>query len=202
MTTTRRAATRDKLVEAAVPVLARKGVRGASVEEICEAAGFTRGAFYSNFDSKEELCVAILERQAQRYLAAARTAIEAISADDPLEQRVREVSQVFIASTGSDADQVMVMSELRLHACREESMREAFTAFERSTTPVFGELVTQGLASQGARLTMPLDEALSLLHAVFDQTALDELLRGQPPNTPLAAERLAVVLQSLVTATE
>ena len=61
--TARRAATRDRLVEAALGVFAEKGVLGASVEEICEAAGFTRGAFYSNFASKDELCVAALQRQ-------------------------------------------------------------------------------------------------------------------------------------------
>ena len=43
--TARRAATRERLVDAAVVVFAEKGVLGAAVEEICEAAGFTRGAF-------------------------------------------------------------------------------------------------------------------------------------------------------------
>ena len=48
--TARRAATRERLIDAAIDVFAEKGVLGASVEEICEDAGFTRGAFYSNFD--------------------------------------------------------------------------------------------------------------------------------------------------------
>ena len=57
----RRSATRDRLVDAALGVFAEKGVVGASVEEISEAAGFTRGAFYSNFESKDELCLAALD---------------------------------------------------------------------------------------------------------------------------------------------
>ena len=57
MTTTvssRRQHTRDRLIDAATGLFAEKSIEGASVEEISERAGFTRGAFYSNFDSKEE----------------------------------------------------------------------------------------------------------------------------------------------------
>ena len=51
----RRQATRERLMDAAVELFGERGVLGASVEEICERAGFTRGAFYSNFESMDEL---------------------------------------------------------------------------------------------------------------------------------------------------
>ena len=47
--------TRARLLEAAAQVFAEAGLDGASVEAVCERAGFTRGAFYSNFESKDEL---------------------------------------------------------------------------------------------------------------------------------------------------
>ncbi|PJI52936.1 hypothetical protein CTI14_35415, partial [Methylobacterium radiotolerans] len=47
--------TKARLLEAAAQVFAEAGLDGASVEAVCERAGFTRGAFYSNFDSKDEL---------------------------------------------------------------------------------------------------------------------------------------------------
>jgi len=53
--------TRDKLFEAAARVFEEQGIGAASVEAIAAAAGFTRGAFYSNFASKEELIIAMLE---------------------------------------------------------------------------------------------------------------------------------------------
>src|SRR5437763_1727910 len=53
--------TRDKLFEAAARVFEEQGIGGASIETIAAAAGFTRGAFYSNFKSKEELIIAMLE---------------------------------------------------------------------------------------------------------------------------------------------
>src|ERR1700760_883942 len=53
--------TRDKLFEAAARVFEDEGIGGASIETIASAAGFTRGAFYSNFASKDELIIAMLE---------------------------------------------------------------------------------------------------------------------------------------------
>src|SRR6201996_8512282 len=58
--------TRDKLFEAAARVFEEQGIGGASIDAIAEAAGFTRGAFYSNFASKDELIVAMLEDHADR----------------------------------------------------------------------------------------------------------------------------------------
>ena len=53
--------TREKLFEAAARVFEEQGIGGASIEAIAAAAGFTRGAFYSNFNSKDELIIAMLE---------------------------------------------------------------------------------------------------------------------------------------------
>jgi AcrR family transcriptional regulator len=55
--------TRARLIEAAEKVFIRKGFDNASVEEISETAGYSRGAFYSNFDSKEQVFVAVIDRR-------------------------------------------------------------------------------------------------------------------------------------------
>ena len=60
---------------AAVRMFAERGIIGASVEEICEAAGFTRGAFYSNFADKDELVLALLRKTLRTQVAAAEQAI-------------------------------------------------------------------------------------------------------------------------------
>jgi AcrR family transcriptional regulator len=51
----------EKLFEAAARVFEEQGIGGASIEAITAAAGFTRGAFYSNFKSKDELIIAMIE---------------------------------------------------------------------------------------------------------------------------------------------
>jgi AcrR family transcriptional regulator len=60
--------TRDKLFEAAAQVFEEQGINAASIETIAAAAGFTRGAFYSNFASKDELIVAMLEDHVEQTI--------------------------------------------------------------------------------------------------------------------------------------
>src|SRR5213078_2734214 len=60
--------TRDKLFEAAARVFEDQGINAASIETIAAAAGFTRGAFYSNFASKDELIVAMLEDHVEQSI--------------------------------------------------------------------------------------------------------------------------------------
>src|ERR1700738_1185427 len=60
--------TRDKLFEAAARVFEDQGIGGASIEAIALAAGFTRGAFYSNFASKDELIIAMLEDHVEQSI--------------------------------------------------------------------------------------------------------------------------------------
>jgi AcrR family transcriptional regulator len=60
--------TRDKLFEAAALVFEEQGIGGASIEAIAAAAGFSRGAFYSNFTSKDELIIAMLEDHVEQSI--------------------------------------------------------------------------------------------------------------------------------------
>ena len=60
--------TRERLFEAAARVFEERGIGAASIDAIAAAAGFTRGAFYSNFDSKDELIIAMLEDHVERSL--------------------------------------------------------------------------------------------------------------------------------------
>src|SRR3954471_10523442 len=55
--------TRERLLAAAAELFAERGVNGTSVEQIAERAGYTRGAFYGNFDGKPELLVALLRQR-------------------------------------------------------------------------------------------------------------------------------------------
>ncbi|WP_252436990.1 TetR/AcrR family transcriptional regulator [Pseudonocardia humida] len=81
----RRGRTRARLLDAAVDVFAERGVEGATVELICERAGFTRGAFYSNFATKEELLLAAAEHVLQVSL-----------------QRIEEAADRLVLDPGAD----------------------------------------------------------------------------------------------------
>jgi AcrR family transcriptional regulator len=61
--------TRTRLIEAAEALFIRKGFEGTSVDEISERAGYSRGAFYSNFDDKEQLFLAVIDRRRPKVLS-------------------------------------------------------------------------------------------------------------------------------------
>jgi AcrR family transcriptional regulator len=68
--------TREKLFEAAARVFEEQGIGGASIEAIAAAASFTRGAFYSNFKSKDELIIAMLEDHVEQSIRRIRDLLE------------------------------------------------------------------------------------------------------------------------------
>ena len=68
--------TREKLFEAAARVFEEQGIGSASIETVAAAAGFTRGAFYSNFKSKDELIIAMLEDHVEQSIARIRDLLD------------------------------------------------------------------------------------------------------------------------------
>ena len=74
--------TREQVIEAAARVFARRGYHRATVEEIASEAGFTIGALYSNFSGKEELFMAIADRQTEARVAEIEAIAEATDGED------------------------------------------------------------------------------------------------------------------------
>lgn len=73
------ALTRAKLLEHAVRVVAAEGYEGASIDKIAEAAGYSKGAFYSNFASKEELFLELLETHAGQDVVEIGRLVEGVT---------------------------------------------------------------------------------------------------------------------------
>src|SRR5437762_11255550 len=66
----RKAQTREELLEAAARVFARKGYRAASVDDVSAEAGYTKGAFYSNFESKEDIFATLVADRSKSWTMA------------------------------------------------------------------------------------------------------------------------------------
>ncbi|WP_374970011.1 TetR/AcrR family transcriptional regulator [Terrabacter sp. BE26] len=151
--TPRRQATRDRVLEAASEVFAERGFHGATVEEICERAGFTRGAFYSNFSSKEDLVVELSRRHSEALVERIRRASKGahVSADDLL----RDVFAALADDSRSQERWLVLTTEFTLHAIRDAGARRAWAAQQRRVRDELVAVVDEAVARQGLSLAMP-----------------------------------------------
>ncbi len=118
----KRAQTRQRLLDAAFRVLAREGLSGASIETIVAEAGFTRGAFYSNFASKEELFAAVVDREMHTRLEAVGEAVrrlgEAAVPAPITAEFVGQLLEEVIADPETEREWQIILTEMELFSLR------------------------------------------------------------------------------------
>ena len=185
--------TRNLLLDAAEEVFARKGLTGAALEDIADVAGYTRGAIYSHFGAKEELFLAVVDRQRQRFLDGFTETIQSFGGlsdlnIDELAQRWREV--------GSDPNRAALNYELTLFLLRNPEARERLDAQRRETIRSLGEFIGKDVARLGGTLTIPAEMLAQLILAVNDGVTLGSHLDG----TDLYRPYLQLIIASIAPA--
>ncbi|MFF4804944.1 TetR/AcrR family transcriptional regulator [Streptomyces sp. NPDC001351] len=113
--TRRRVRTRANLLDAAFAVFAAKGFGRVSIEEVCEAAGYSRGAFYSNFDSLDELFFALYQQRADLIADQVSGALALDGPDLDVPAAVDRVTEVLLL----DLDWLLVKTDFLVHAARD-----------------------------------------------------------------------------------
>mgnify|MGYP004515820177 CR=1 FL=1 len=140
-------------MDAAFDVFAEVGVHAASVEAICERAGFSRGAFYSNFDSKEELFFALADREVDRTLAQATDLareVLPVTAPDG-DDVVAEIVRTMIQFVGGEANWHRIVAEYRLLAMRNGDVAKRFLHFSRRLNERVGDMLETITLGAGLR---------------------------------------------------
>ena len=184
----KKARTKEQLLAAAESVFARRGL-AASLDEVAEEAGFSKGAVYSNFAGKEDLVLALLERHMDERLADLR---RVLASDLPVKAQVVEASRGFVALLEAERRRSLLFVELLAAAARDPSLGARFAARYRA---LLGELAAlfeaqaQTLGLQGrvggtrlaaAVLAMAHGFALQKLidPATVDDAMLEDMLLG------------------------
>ncbi|KUN15130.1 TetR family transcriptional regulator [Streptomyces corchorusii] len=119
--TRRRVRTRARLLDAAFAVFAAKGYGRVSIEEVCEAAGFSRGAFYSNFATLDELFFALYQERADLIAAQVADALAQDGPDLDVPASVDRVTEVLLL----DVDWLLVKTDFLVHAARNPAVAQA-----------------------------------------------------------------------------
>jgi AcrR family transcriptional regulator len=152
--------TRDELIDAAERLFSRQGFHATSIDAVAAEAGFTKGAVYSNFASKEDLFFAVYERRVDRRVeemeAALReesTVVEAFDRMAPGSKRRRQSGDGWLA----------VFFEFWAHVLRHPELKQRFAAQHRRVIePVAAALEVPGDAYKMATAHFALQLGLQL----------------------------------------
>lgn len=196
----RREQTRARLLDAAHEVFGEVGMDAASVEMICERAGFTRGAFYSNFESKDELFLALITQLAEAKLDEVAGRVRDLE-PDAVSDTSALVRQIVGASLG-DRMEPQLVSEIRTQAMRDPRLAEAYLHWQNVMQDRVSEIIEQVVTTYGFRLRLPISDAAQLLLDVSDDTCARATLEGRSAAeiTTLLHERIERLVSVIVEA--
>ena len=146
----RKAETRARLLDAAARVYARRGFNGATLDEVAAEAGFTKGAVYGHFGSKENLLLALMDEHLARQVAeqVALFDRERITWERPLAG-----SASWMQDIEQEPDALRLFVELWTYAQRDERLREHLQTGLEVSRATFARFATASAADAGAELT-------------------------------------------------
>ncbi len=170
--------TRDKLFEAAARVFEEQGISGASIEAIAAAAGFTRGAFYSNFASKDELIVAMLEDHVEQTI---RRNLDLLAEHQELQDYLAAFRNMDRGRQDPLGRSPLLHMEMILFVARAEKRRPELAKRLRARRQMLTEIVTTISRQSGKNFENP-GWVAAILLALEDGFRLHRLI--DPETTP------------------
>jgi len=167
-------ATRRRLLAAAEKTFARDGFEAARLEDIAGLAGYTRGAFYANFRSKEDIFFALLEDWVAQRIGEV-TALLAQHANPTA--RLRALREHY-AQLAKDRRLVLLSLEFKLYAIRHPEAHARLRARQRRIRASVGDLLHRLVAATGRKLPVPNTAAAAALGALSNALLLENLVDG------------------------
>lgn len=177
--------TREKLLNAARSLTVRRGIAALSTRSVCEAAGYSQGAFYSNFDNMDALLLALMERQ----LAAEIDKLNALI-DARIKGNLDELNQALathFSELAADADGSLLSVELQVHALRDPAFAARFDATRSSYLDALGGVIGAVMSRHGLSPALPARELARGLHALWTGMAVQSAA-----DTETSSERLVL----------
>lgn len=186
--TKRRPETRSRLLEAAFDLFVAQGYGATSIGEISRRAGYTTGAFYSNFDSKEALFFALFNDHAERSIASIQARIESMDAHT---LTIADFIEPFAELGPAERDWFLISSEFTLHAIRNPLAAEVLAAHDARVCELARPALRQVLEAAGVEPPHGVDHLARLIVAIREgglaqsMVEPDDLAHGELERTYL-----------------
>lgn len=171
--------TRDKLFEAAARVFELDGIGGASIEAIAAEAGFTRGAFYSNFGSKDELIFAMLEDHVEQSI---RRNMEILAQHKSLDDFIAALKTMDRGRQDPLGRSPLLHMEMILFVARAEKRRPELAKRLRARRKLIADIIEATLKDNARGETLNPPWMASVVLALEDGFRLHRLI--DPETTP------------------
>jgi len=183
---------RDRILDAASKVFAAEGFAGATIDAIGQAAGFTKGAVYSNFESKDELFLALLDREFELRGEQIATALE--SGGDTA-AAAQALSRSVLDSIHGHADYYVLFVEYWLRALRDPQLRERLIARRRAAADDQALHIAEsaGTVQSSRRLA----ELAQLVVTINLGIGMEEVLQPGIIDPDLLAQLITTLLESV-----
>jgi AcrR family transcriptional regulator len=192
----RRELTREALISAAAEVFGAKGFHAASLDEIADAAGFTRGAIYSNFGSKEDLLFAVYDRLEPLTLARMANAIDE-RGGGPIGDATAAAA-FWAEMLGRSPDLMALYLELRVYALRNPDARARLAGLEQRASERLTAFIEDAFARQQIPLRMPARDLADIGRAAVE--GLEQAAAIDPESTDRYRQLIGTVFLLLARA--
>jgi AcrR family transcriptional regulator len=169
--------TRGALLRAASKLFCRRGLEGTSIDDVAEAAGYTKGAFYANFKSKEELFLVMLDEKFSQELERLDRTLAGTAEPD---QEARAAAADFI-HFASDDEWPRLYFAFAAHAVRNEDFRQELATRQRAMRDRVVKVYARWIDDYAAEPPLPLEEIAAMTYFMADGFLLDRLIEPDLP---------------------
>lgn len=175
----KKARTRTQLIAAAAAVFGRRGFVAASLDEVAEEAGLTKGAVYSNFDSKEDLFQAVIDERLNEPMRHGAEIIDSTMGTS--EDHAMAGARVFVDTVEQEREVFLLALEFNIHVARHPELASAFKARNREQLQRVAEIISSK-SSQESPLPLPAEQMAIAVEALSQGIALQKL--ADPESVP------------------
>ncbi|MET7336727.1 TetR/AcrR family transcriptional regulator [Nonomuraea sp. NPDC005650] len=186
---------RRRLLAEAARVFAERGYVDARIEDIAAAAGFTKGAVYSNFGGKQELFGAILSDGAEAELAAVMTELKDT---DDLRTAIGRVAAMVARRIVENTGRGHLGLEFAARAARDEHIRAVLTPMRRAQREGVAQSIAEVAGRTGVRPAADLDQTALILHCLTNGLVNEHIADPEAVDAAAVARALTTVLTRLL----
>jgi AcrR family transcriptional regulator len=190
----KQAHTRECLMHSAASVFARRGLQQASIDEVAEDAGFTKGAFYANFKNKEELFLAMLD---ERFAKRIEDIEGVVGGEGSAAEKSRRYGDLFVQTLRVDREWERLFFEFCAYALRDEDFRQELVTRYRAMRERIADALKADAEEYGKEATLPYEQVALMTSAMSHGFELQKLLEGDAVPDELYGTMLLVFFAGL-----